>query len=153
VAAAAIGGPDPAFVLGTGVPAGEAIAVRVLGLGVAVALILPAVFGDGAGGLPRRLLALPMVAWLGLVSYGIYLWHFPIVQRVTVGPSMEGFPGGNGWRIAAISVPIVIACAAVSYYAVERPLLRRKPRAPLGTNVNTGIERERELPRRSRGAP
>jgi peptidoglycan/LPS O-acetylase OafA/YrhL len=129
-AAAAIGGPDPAFVLGTGVPAGEAIAVRVLGLAVAVAVLAPAVFGDSAGGAPRRLLALPLLAWLGTISYWIYLWHYPIVQRVTVGPSMEGFPGGSGWRIAAISVPIVIACAAVSYYAVERPLLRRKPRAP-----------------------
>jgi peptidoglycan/LPS O-acetylase OafA/YrhL len=152
VAAAAIGGPDPAFVLGTGVPAGEAIAVRVLGLGVAVALILPAVFGDGEGGAPRRLLALPLVAWLGLISYGIYLWHFPIVQRVTVGPDMEGFPGGNGWRIAAISVPIVIACAAASYYLVERPLLRRKPRSSPPANVNTGIEERVEVPRRSPGA-
>lgn len=130
VAAAAIGGPDPAFVLGTGVPAGEAIAVRVLGLAVAVALLAPAVFGDGAGGVPRRLLAFPLLAWLGAISYGIYLWHYPIVQRVTVGPSMEGFPGGNGWAIAAVSVPIVIACAALSYHLVERPLLRRKPRAP-----------------------
>jgi peptidoglycan/LPS O-acetylase OafA/YrhL len=152
VAAAAIGGPDPAFVLGTGVPAAEAIAVRVLGLAVAGALLAPAIFGDGAGGAPRRVLALPLLGWLGLISYGIYLWHFPIIQRVTVGASMEGFPGGNGWRIAAISVPIVIACAAVSYYAVERPLLRRKPRRSPPANVNTGIEERVEVPRRSRGA-
>jgi peptidoglycan/LPS O-acetylase OafA/YrhL len=152
-AAAAIGGPDPAFVLGTGVPAAEAIAVRVLGLAAAFALLLPAVFGDDAGGAPRRLLALPVVAWLGVISYGIYLWHFPIVQRVTVGPSMEGFPGGNGWRIAAISVPIVIACAALSYYVLERPLLRRKPRwrrAP--ADVGTRIDEEPGVPRGSRSS-
>ena len=118
VVAAAIAGPDPAFVLTADVPAGEVLAVRVLGLGTAVFLLLPAMF---RGGVPPRLLA-----WLGAISYGIFLWHYPIVQRVTVGPDMAGFPGGSGWRIAAISVPIVIACAAVSYYGLERPLLRRR---------------------------
>ncbi len=118
VVAAAIAGPDPAFVLTAQVPAGEALAVRALGLATAVFLLLPAMFG---GGVPGRLLA-----WLGAISYGIFLWHYPIVQRVTVGPDMEGFPGGNGWRIAAIAVPIAIACAALSYYGLERPLLRRR---------------------------
>ena len=129
-AAAAIAGPDPAFLLGTGAPAGEAIAVRVLSLLTAVALLAPAMFGDDAGGAPRRLLALPGLAWLGAISYGIYLWHYPIIQRVTVGADMEGFPGGSGWRIAAVSVPIVIACAALSYHLLERPLLRMPWRAP-----------------------
>ena len=101
-----------------------------LGLAVAVALLAPAIFGDSAGGAPRRVLALPLLGWLGTISYGIYLWHYPVIQRVTDGPSMEGFPGGSPWRIAAISVPIVIACAAVSYYGLERPVLRRRPRMP-----------------------
>ena len=117
MAAAAIAGPDPAFVLTAHVPAGEALAVRALGLGTAVFLLLPAMFGGGA---PGRLLG-----WLGAVSYGIFLWHYPIVQRVTVGPDMEGFPGGDGWRIAAVAVPIAIACAAPSYHLLERPLQRR----------------------------
>ena len=127
-ASAAIAGPDPAFLLGAGTPAGEALAVRVLGLMTAVALLAPAMFADDAGGAPRRVLALPWLAWLGAISYGIYLWHYPIIQRVTVGPDMEGFPGGSGWRIAAISVPIVIVCAALSYHLLERPLMRGRAR-------------------------
>jgi peptidoglycan/LPS O-acetylase OafA/YrhL len=138
-AAAAIGGPDPAFVLATDTPAGEALAVRVLGLVTAVALLAPALFGDHAGGAPRRLLALPQLAWLGAISYGIYLWHFPIVQRVTVGSDMDGFPGGSVWKIGAISVPIVIACAALSYHLLERPLLERAPRR--GPRLSAGVTR------------
>jgi len=130
-AAAAIAGPDPAFLFGSSdTPAGEALAVRLLGLVCAVALLAPAMFGDDAGGATRRLLAWPALAWLGAISYGIYLWHYPIIQRVTVGPDMEGFPGGSAWRIAAISLPIVIACAALSYHLLERPLLRRVRRRP-----------------------
>jgi peptidoglycan/LPS O-acetylase OafA/YrhL len=126
LAAAAIAGPDPAFVLTTNAPAGEALAVRALGLATAVFLLLPAMSSRSAA--PPRLLA-----WLGAISYGIFLWHYPIVQRVTVGADMQGFPGGNGWRIAAISLPIVLACAALSYHLLERPLLRagaRRARSP-----------------------
>ena len=63
-ASAAIAGPDPAFLLGTGTPAGEALAVRVLGLLTAVALLAPAMFADDAGGAPRRAARAP-VRWRG----------------------------------------------------------------------------------------
>lgn len=53
-------------------------------------LLAPAVFGDGSGGLPRRLLAQPLVAWLGLVSYGIFLWHY--VVSFELGEAGAGQP-------------------------------------------------------------
>ena len=43
--------------------------------GVAFFLVLPAVFGDNAGGWPRRVSSWRLLGWLGLISYGIYLWH------------------------------------------------------------------------------
>ena len=30
---------------------------------------------------PRRILGHPVMAWLGLVSYGIFLWHQPLIDR------------------------------------------------------------------------
>lgn len=90
---------------------------------VALLLMLPAVFADDAGGLPRALLRHPVVAWIGLVSYGVFLWHYVIALEL----------GGQGenltfWPLLGVTVVLSLAVAAISYYAVERPLLRFKYR-------------------------
>ena len=50
---------------------------------IAFFLLLPAVFGDSLGGLPRVILRNRVLAWLGLISYGIFLWHHPIVGELS----------------------------------------------------------------------
>ena len=47
-----------------------------------VLLLLPAIFGDARGGWPRRLLATPALAWFGLVSYGVFLYHAPLLVEL-----------------------------------------------------------------------
>ena len=89
-ASAAIGGPDPAFLLGTDGPAGEALAVRALGLMTAVALLAPAMFADDAGGAPRRLLALPS---LGVARRDL-LRHLPLA--LPDHPAGDRRPGHGG---------------------------------------------------------
>jgi peptidoglycan/LPS O-acetylase OafA/YrhL len=89
---------------------------------VALLLLAPAVFGGDAGGLPRRLLAHPTVAWLGLISYGIFLWHMPTVLYL----STRLHQGFAAFLLATLAISI--ACATISYYLVERPLLRLKYR-------------------------
>ena len=88
---------------------------------VAFLLLLPAVFGDQKGGLPRRILANPLLAWIGLISYGIFLWHFAIASKF--GPGGADLP--FVWALVAITI-LSIAVAAISYYLVERPILRLK---------------------------
>ena len=111
--------PPTPFVLATG----EQLLAHV-GFGVIAALLmLPAVFDDRAGGLPRRLLGLRPVAWLGLISYGIFLWHY--VFTVELGSPGEGL----GWLpLLAVTLGGTIPIAAASYYAVERPILKLKYR-------------------------
>jgi peptidoglycan/LPS O-acetylase OafA/YrhL len=61
------------------------------------------------------------MAWLGLISYGIFLWHYTIATHL-------GYPGANldsGLRLIG-TLAITIPCAAASYYLLERPLLRLK---------------------------
>jgi peptidoglycan/LPS O-acetylase OafA/YrhL len=95
---------------------------------IAFLLLAPAVFGDGQGGVPRRILANPLLSWLGLISYGIFLWHLPIAFKL----SEVGFLEHPVWLrlafVSAATLAISIACAAASYYLLERPLLRFKYR-------------------------
>lgn len=100
----------------------------------AALLLLPAVFGDWHGGWPRRLLAWPVLAWLGLVSYGIFLYHGPLVLQLGEWRADEWLPGSGYLSLTLVAVAMAVACAAVSYYLVERPLLRFKDRGSSSRN-------------------
>lgn len=97
-------------------------------------LIAPAVLGtDRRGGIRWLLQSSPMVL-LGLISYGIYLWHKAVIAEVLEWFDLRMFEADLselvGWTLI-----VTVAVAAVSYVAVERPALRFKTpaRAPLPT--------------------
>lgn len=64
-----------------------------------------------------RVLALPPVRWVGLISYSLYLWHWPAI--VLIAPSTTGLSGAP---LLAARVAAMLAAACASYYIVERPL-------------------------------
>lgn len=94
----------------------------------AALLLLPAVFGDWAGGWPRRILAWPVLGWLGLVSYGIFLWHGPVMLEINKHGAQGWLPGSGLLSLALSGGAISLACATASYYLVEKPALRFKDR-------------------------
>ncbi len=96
---------------------GQNLAEHVLFAAFAVALVLPAVVD--APGLPRRLLTHPAMAWLGTVSYGIFLWHFQIAERL----AHAWLPGIGLGALTAATLVLSVAAGTASYYAIERPAL------------------------------
>jgi peptidoglycan/LPS O-acetylase OafA/YrhL len=93
----------------------------------ALFMVLPAVFGPQTVGAVRRFLRNRVVAWLGLISYGIYIWHeaflglwFSITgDRDFVAPF---------WQLLVFDVVLTVIASALTYYLVERPFLRLKNR-------------------------
>lgn len=85
---------------------------------IAGLIMIPVVFeGDGAG-LPRRLLRLPLVSWLGTIAFGIFLWHVTIAFNLGGGAIDAGF-----WTALLLTFGLTVPIAALSYYLIERPLM------------------------------
>lgn len=68
------------------------------------------------------LLRFPPLVWFGRISYGLYLWHFPVTR--VIYPNQDRAPVAGKLLAAALA----ILCAAASYYVVERRFLRLKGR-------------------------
>jgi peptidoglycan/LPS O-acetylase OafA/YrhL len=93
---------------------------------IAFFLLLPAVFGDSLGGAPRAVLRSRVLAWLGLISYGIFLWNNPLASELSsLDWGESGFLG-----IALSTLALSVLAASASYYLVERPILHfKEPRS------------------------
>jgi len=103
--------------------------------GVASALLLlPAVAParSRAAGPLLTALSHPVSAWLGTVSYGIYLWHVPVLQAIR-GPltNIPNHPAGIATYVGLLALVVAgaVALGAASWYLVERPARRLFARA------------------------
>jgi hypothetical protein len=68
-------------------------------------------------GIAARILTIPPLPGLGLISYGVYLWHWPVF--LVVDGRLTGLIGTPLWLVRC-GITIAIACA--SYVLVERPI-------------------------------
>jgi peptidoglycan/LPS O-acetylase OafA/YrhL len=73
-----------------------------------------------------------LTVWIGLMrppkipfgdlSYGVYLFHFPVEQTIA-----HLFPGvGCWWRMTLMALPPTLLCAWLSWNLIEQPVLSRK---------------------------
>jgi peptidoglycan/LPS O-acetylase OafA/YrhL len=64
-----------------------------------------------------RILAVAPLRWLGLISYGLYLWHWPV--DVFLDGDRVGLAG---WPLFAVDTAVAVGIAAASYHLVELPI-------------------------------
>lgn len=75
----------------------------------------------------HRLFASPPFRYSGRISYGLYLYHWPIYLLLT--PSRAGAVFGvdhiTGWPLLGIHLTLTVIVSALSFHFVEQPFVKR----------------------------
>jgi peptidoglycan/LPS O-acetylase OafA/YrhL len=74
-----------------------------------------------------RALAWRPLHFVGTISYGIYLWHWPVIVYLTAART-----GLSTWPLDLLRIAVTLALATASYYLVERPVRRARFRVGAG---------------------
>jgi peptidoglycan/LPS O-acetylase OafA/YrhL len=108
-------------------------------LSLATLLVVAAVATPGSR--LGRFLGLEPLRWTGVRSYGIYLWHYPLIVLTAPALTAGGFSRPRATAAAAASVVI----AALSWKFVEEPVRRgfsrgfTRPKLPRGRELVTPV--------------
>ena len=96
-------------------------------IAVAAAGVIMGLEANPSNGLAKTLSRRPL-QWIGQISYGLYLWHWPVILAVGSSPSfLRWLPGSTGINLARVVLTFAIATA--SFYLLEQPV--RRGRLPL----------------------
>jgi peptidoglycan/LPS O-acetylase OafA/YrhL len=107
------------------------------------ALACAVVAGAIQPGLLRRALAIRPLAWIGRLSYGLYLFHWPLI--VWLVPTRVHL---HGLALDTLRLTLTFVAATISFYLIELPVReRRRPELP-GRRVEP-FHREPQVPRRN----
>ncbi len=79
-------------------------------------------------------LALPPLRSLGAISYGLYLYHWPIYRFLG-----ETELGLEGWNLTAARVLLSLLAAVSSHRFIEQPILQRRIRWPAVRLAPVGV--------------
>ena len=84
--------------------------------GLCVAAVITSSVQPGRFAL-RSFLSLAPLVWIGRISYGLYLWHWPVI--VVASPARTGLDGPS---LTVMRVGLTFALATASFYLVEQPI-------------------------------
>ncbi len=89
-------------------------------ISVLTAVVIASISNASPGPLGMALSIRP-IRWVGKISYGIYLWHWPVIALVT-----EQSTGiGGGWLLV-LRLALVVGMSALSFYVIELPIRRAR---------------------------
>ena len=78
-----------------------------------------------------QLLSVRPLRWIGKISYGLYLWHWPVIVELNSERS-----GLSGLELVSLQVGVTFVISTISFYLVELPIRRvRHLRIPRGARI------------------
>jgi peptidoglycan/LPS O-acetylase OafA/YrhL len=86
------------------------------------------------GSIAARALSLPPVTYIGRISYGLYLWHYPLLIWMVLWAHFALH--SVAWQ-ALVDVALSVAVASLSYHVIERRALALKDRLRPATAAAT----------------
>lgn len=98
------------------------------------ATVVLIVAGQSGGGYATALSA-RWLRWLGERSYGIYLWHWPLVVLLRPGIDVDWSPLGAG----VVTIGLAVMLGALSFRFLELPVLRGPKVDELWSSFTTGV--------------
>lgn len=93
-------------------------------MGVSIASILIAILSGSV--VANGLLGNRFMMHCGIISYSIYLWHFPVILMLSKWSFIAEYEGYKLPLLLAFSVPLTWLLAYSSYRWIERPFLRKR---------------------------
>ncbi|MCL1797721.1 MAG: acetyltransferase [Eggerthellaceae bacterium] len=120
------------------------IVINTVGIGAFIGLVAMVVFASGfsplmyRGGIlfaslltavliaalihPKSVIAkaaaIPPLVWIGKCSYGMYLWHYPIILLMTPA----NFTGERAWWFYLLQLALIFGISFFSYRFIENPI-------------------------------
>lgn len=76
----------------------------------------------------KKFLSNKILVWIGSISYGLYLWHDPIYETLRMW-------GYSKWFISTFGVLTIFIITSISFYFVEKPILRLKNKFSLDSDI------------------
>ncbi|UVS81481.1 Acyltransferase family protein [Actinokineospora sp. UTMC 2448] len=108
-------------------PMSQALLDHVLTVIWGVLVVVPLIAPGARSRFMDAVLGNKVAGFLGRISYGVYLWHFPVLYFVIGAGSLFGTPAmlmpgtANTWVLIGEVLVGTIILATLTYYLVERP--------------------------------